>query len=382
MAFVPVQPNLFGQASPPPSNQGGWGAQAPEQYDYGQQGGYQQEPQYDYGNQQQYGNNQGYAPQQQYAGGAEYDGQYAGGQIGAGGGGYRPTSPPMGGQPMSPPYGGYGGASGAGMGGYGTNVGSGGFDQFGAQFGQFGALANPLAQMGIAQASQFVNSVNDSYITRWTGSLRYYFSVNNMYVLHKLKILLFPFIHKSWSRKIVPAADGREMYLPPSQDVNAPDLYLPSMAFITYILLIALIMGTSSSGFKPDLLGMTASSGLLTLALEVLLVKLGFYLLNYPPVQILDLVAYCGYKFVGIIIILLAGWAFGWLGFIASFVVLALFMAIFMVKTLRLVVPQPLEATPRNTRNYALISIAILQGIFTGILCWMDSRNQQAPRPM
>jgi hypothetical protein len=255
--------------------------------------------------------------------------------------------------------------------------------QFGAQFGQFGALANPLAQMGIAQASQFVSNMNDSYVTRWTGSLRYYFSVNNMYVLHKLKILLFPFIHKSWSRKIVPAADGREMYLPPSQDVNAPDLYIPSMAFVTYILLIALIMGTSSMGFKPDLLGMTASSGLFTLALEVFLVKLGFYLLSYPPVQILDLVAYCGYKFVGIILILASGWIFGWIGFISSFVILALFMAIFMVKTLRLVVPQPLEASPRNMRNYALITIAVLQGIFTGILCWMDSRNQQsAPRPM
>jgi len=242
-------------------------------------------------------------------------------------------------------------------------------------------LANPLAQMGIAQATQFVSTMNDSFVTRWTGSLRYYFSVNNMYVIHKLKILLFPFIHKSWSRRIVPAADGREMYLPPSQDVNAPDLYIPAMAFVTYILLIALIMGMSTTGFKPDVLGMTASSGLFTLALEVLLIKLGFYLLSYPPVLILDLVALCGYKFVGIIPIITAGWMFGWTGFIASFVVLALFMAIFMVKTLRLVVPQPLEANPKNVRNYALISIAILQGIFTGILCWMDSRNQTATAP-
>lgn len=255
---------------------------------------------------------------------------------------------------------------------------------FSAQLGQFGVLANPLAQMGLAQATQFVSTMNDSFVTRWTGSLRYYFSVNNSYVLHKLKILLFPFIHKSWSRRIVPAADGREMYLPPSQDVNAPDLYIPTMAFVTYILLIALILGTSTTGFKPDVLGMTASSGLVTLALEVFLIKLGFYLLSYPPVLILDLVALCGYKFVGIIPIITAGWLFGWPGFFVSFFLLAVFMAIFMVKTLRLVVPQPLEATPKNLRNYALISIAILQGIFTGILCWMDSKNQvqTAPRMM
>lgn len=254
------------------------------------------------------------------------------------------------------------------------------------QFGQFGqqlgaAFSNPLAQAGVGYAAQFVSQVNDSFISRWTGSLRYYFSVSNNYVLNKLKILLFPFVHKSWSRRIVPAADGREMYLPPNQDVNAPDLYIPTMAFVTYILLITLIMATSSTGFKPDVLGVTASSGLITLALEVFIVKLGFYLLSYPPVLILDLVAYCGYKFVGIIFILCASWVFGTLGFIAAFVVFALFMAIFMVKTLRLIVPQPLEATPRNVRNYALISIAILQGLFTGILCWMDARQSTSALP-
>lgn len=103
--------------------------------------------------------------------------------------------------------------------------------QFGAQFGQFGVLANPLAQMGLSQAQQFVASVNDSFVSRWTGSLRYYFSVNNLYVLHKLKILLFPFIHKSWSRKIVQAADGREMYLPPNQ-VRDLKIILPVVPFI------------------------------------------------------------------------------------------------------------------------------------------------------
>lgn len=148
------------------------------------------------------------------------------------------------------------------------------------------------------------------------------------------------------------------------------------MAFITYILFFAVIMATSSTGFKPDVLGVTASSGLFTLALEVFIVKLGFYLLAYPPVLILDLVAYCGYKFVGILLILACTWAAGWIGFLSSFAVLALFMAIFMVKTLRLIVPQPLEDSHRNTRNYALIAIAVLQAVFTGILCWMDTRNQ------
>jgi hypothetical protein len=35
-----------------------------------------------------------------------------------------------------------------------------------------------------------------------------------------------------------------EAYLPPNQDYNAPDLYIPVMAFITYVLLVAFFMGT------------------------------------------------------------------------------------------------------------------------------------------
>lgn len=48
---------------------------------------------------------------------------------------------------------------------------------------------------------------------------------------------------------------------------------------------------------------MTASKGMATMALEILLVKAGFYLFNCGNVSVLDLVAYCGYKFVGYVFI-------------------------------------------------------------------------------
>jgi hypothetical protein len=50
--------------------------------------------------------------------------------------------------------------------------------------------------------------------------------------------------------------------------------------------------------FTPELLGATASRGLLLLVIEVLIVKFGFYLLN-SSLPLLDIVAYCGYKYVG-----------------------------------------------------------------------------------
>ena len=73
------------------------------------------------------------------------------------------------------------------------------------------------------------------------------------------------------------------------------------MAFVTYILLSTLIAGMKGA-FRPELLGLTASNAFLTVFIEILLLKLGTYLLNISnDSQLLDLVAYSGYKFVGII---------------------------------------------------------------------------------
>ncbi len=49
---------------------------------------------------------------------------------------------------------------------------------------------------------------------------------------------------KSWKRRIFRTQEGQEHYLPPKDDLNAPDLYIPLMAFITYILVAAFVLGT------------------------------------------------------------------------------------------------------------------------------------------
>ena len=51
-------------------------------------------------------------------------------------------------------------------------------------------------------------------------------------------LLLFPFAQKDWSIKY-----NQEEPVQPKYDVNAPDLYIPCMAFITYILVVGYILG-------------------------------------------------------------------------------------------------------------------------------------------
>jgi hypothetical protein len=74
------------------------------------------------------------------------------------------------------------------------------------------------------------------------------------------------------------------------------------MAFVTYILLSTLLAGLRGE-FQPELLGYTASTAFAIVAFEIVGLKLGSYLLSISneSSQLLDLVAYSGYKFVGII---------------------------------------------------------------------------------
>ena len=129
--------------------------------------------------------------------------------------------------------------------------------------------------------------------------LRHHFHVSNSYVIKKLRILLFPWRHRPWSRRVRRLENGQSEWSPPREDINSPDLYIPVMALVTYILLAALHSGLNSR-FHPEILGVTASKALAVVILDLMFVKGGCYFLNIQgPVQTVELAAYGGYKFVG-----------------------------------------------------------------------------------
>ena len=108
------------------------------------------------------------------------------------------------------------------------------------------------------------------------------------------------------------------------------------MALVTYILLATLIAGLKGQ-FQPELLGYTASTSLAIVIVEIMALKLGCYLLNISSQsQLFDLIAYSGYKFVGIIVTIVVaqilnggkgtgGWS-GWTIFLYTFLSNSLFL--------------------------------------------------------
>lgn len=70
-----------------------------------------------------------------------------------------------------------------------------------------------------------------------------------------------------------------------------------AMAFTTYVLLNCVLAGLHGT-FRPQLIQSMASSTIAYIAVELLLLKLGTYLLSADS-KLLDFIAYSGYKFIG-----------------------------------------------------------------------------------
>ncbi len=74
------------------------------------------------------------------------------------------------------------------------------------------------------------------------------------------------------------------------------------MAFVTYVLTATLAAGLDKR-FRPEVLGVASSKALAVLTMDIAFVKLGCYLLNIQgSVQMVELAAYGGYKFVGCVV--------------------------------------------------------------------------------
>jgi hypothetical protein len=98
-----------------------------------------------------------------------------------------------------------------------------------------------------------------------------------------MKRVLVPFTSRNWTRLPNTAAANSEasatLYAPPSEDINAPDLYIPSMSFITFVLVCGLLKGTKLK-FTPEVLVNVTSSGLVTSIIEVAALRLGMSVLR------------------------------------------------------------------------------------------------------
>ncbi|KAL0432221.1 UNVERIFIED_CONTAM: protein YIF1A [Sesamum latifolium] len=147
----------------------------------------------------------------------------------------------------------------------------------------------------LGSSSEYVQS----NISRYFSDPQYYFQVNDHYVKNKLKVVLFPFLHRGHWTRISEPVGGRLSYKPPIYDINAPDLYIPFMAFGTYVVLAGLSLGLHGK-FSPEALNWLFVKGLVGWTFQVALLKMTLFSLGSGEAPLLDIVAYAGYTFTGL----------------------------------------------------------------------------------
>lgn len=144
------------------------------------------------------------------------------------------------------------------------------------------------------------------------------------------------------------------MYLPPRDDLNSPDMYIPIMSLITYILLSTVLAGIRGT-FKPEILGSITTTSIFVILVEIAILRLAIYVLNITnESQLIDLAAYSGYKFVGVIVTLFLAEVFtggqgtsNWIGW-TLFVYTWMANAFFLVSDLS-TTPHKQQTNPKTT---------------------------------
>lgn len=158
------------------------------------------------------------------------------------------------------------------------------------------------------------------------------------------------------------------------------------MAYITYVFVAGLVLGMQER-FSPEQIQILASSALAWWLVELVIYTCTLYIMHVQTsLKTLDLVAYSGYKFVGIIVSTFVSLVGGRTGYYCCLIYSSLALAFFIVRSLKVAVltessqetsyyGSPQQATGHKRRLYFLLFVAGVQPL----LSWWLSYHLVGP---
>ncbi len=179
-------------------------------------------------------------------------------------------------------------------------------------------MANPFAKLGVDFAKEKVSSfvgdnksIIDNYI--FNDTLKHYFDVDQSFAWRKLKFVLLPFFFQK--------SEG-EVFDAKNDSIFKPELYIPTMSLISFVLIVCLNIIVIKEPLLPDEIANKVFSCLLFTAFEALVCKIAFRIALSTSVPFLNLMAYCSYKYIGLVVYVLFSLIFGnsfWIEFVLRF---------------------------------------------------------------
>lgn len=239
--------------------------------------------------------------------------------------------------------------------------------------------SDPTTQMGL-QFGQTAFNASQAYmrdnLEQFVGTnddIKYYFKVSNSYVLKKLGLILFPYRNNTWIRKVISGNGGSsetDSFATPLDDLNAPDLYIPSMSLLTYIVAWALVEGVKGD-FHPEMIGYATTRTLAFYLIDVALAKVAFFALGIDNRggKIWDLASYSGYKFVPVLVVMfLESLTGSSLIRYLAILLLTFSLGFFLMRSLRYVVLQTGGESKRLRSQFLFLYCFVLQGFLLWLL--------------
>ncbi|KAJ6329630.1 hypothetical protein OIU77_011159 [Salix suchowensis] len=135
-------------------------------------------------------------------------------------------------------------------------------------------------------------------------------------------------------KKVTEPVGGRLSYEPPINDINAPDLYIPCMAFATYLVLAGISLGLSGK-LTPEALNWKFVTGMMGWFSELMLLKVSILFTGRREAPLLDMVAYAGYTFTGMCVAVLGKITLGYTYYLIIFCGHVFAWAYFFIKTMK-----------------------------------------------
>ncbi|OAG28869.1 hypothetical protein NEDG_01008 [Nematocida displodere] len=202
--------------------------------------------------------------------------------------------------------------------------------------------------------------VNKAISGRKLDKIRRYFQIDNFYLLLKIFLILFPFSSGLWVQ-----STNRDV---PSVPVGHPDLYIPLMSVITYILFLAGEMEIKNK-FEPEKLGKMATRIFMVDILEMFVIKGASFFFESQDVEILEILGFIGYKYVPILVMKVAGALVGVV--LKKIISICLFFSfvVFLGKCLKgFLISGDSVMSVKKKRMYFLFLVVIIEGlVFIGL---------------
>lgn len=224
------------------------------------------------------------------------------------------------------------------------------------------AFNNPIVQ---GYADGYKKQLYDNVIATSAQTLKYYFAVDTNYVFRKIGLILFPFFHRDWS---TPVSHNGEA-VTAKYNINAPDLYIPAMSFLTYVLVAGFVFGTQQR-FTPEKLGILTTNALFYLILENVAIFVTKYVLNIShTLSVWHALSYSSYKYVAMVFCLLCYVVGGKSLYYISLAYSVLATVFFLLRSMKVyILDMAYGGDGKKRKIYLLLSITVVQALIIYLL--------------